>query len=404
MNTAFLASMQEALNLVKAGQLMQATTAIQHALQGQTPSSPTSTTGSDERVVEGEVIRSHTATVNPTPAVAPVLAGLKVPTADFKQWLGQWQDQLSGLPIDLPNPVLHTPKPAKPLPAGAQFLDKHYRNAHGGRDYKLYIPSHYQGQAMPLVIMLHGCTQSADDFAAGTAMNALAEEFGCLIAYPNQAQAANPNRCWNWFKPQDQQRDQGEPAILAGLTQAIMADYQIDAKRVYIAGLSAGGAMAAVMASAYPDVYAAVGVHSGLPAGSANDLVSALTAMRQGSWQAHADQRLARFVPTIVFHGDQDATVHTQNGEQIFGHAKARLHASNDDYFNVDKQRHQPDHGHAYTRTCLQAADGHTQIEHWLIHGAGHAWAGGCTDGSYTDPHGPDASSEMLRFFLSHPR
>jgi len=287
-----------------------------------------------------------------------------------------------------------------PLSGGAaaaglpgRFIDGSYTNDAGTRDYKLYVPSTYTGhpagQAAPFLLMLHGCSQSADDFALGTGMNALAEEYGCLIAYPAQSHQANAQRCWNWFNAVDQQRGQGEPSILAGLTHDIMTRYVVDPQRVYVAGLSAGGAMAAILGTQYPDLYAAVGVHSGLPFGAAHDLSSALAAM-QGEFRRQAP---GRSLPLIVFHGDRDTTVHPANGEELI--RRRRRHASD----AVAVEPGQVPNGHAYTRTVHQRQDGTIQAEHWVVHGSGHAWSGGDTRGSYTDGRGPSASREMMRFF-----
>ena len=289
------------------------------------------------------------------------------------------------------------------LPAGAKFLAGSYRNQAGSRAYKLYVPSTYHGQTLPLVVMLHGCTQSPDDFAAGTRMNELAEEHGCLVAYPAQASSANISKCWNWFKAEDQQRDGGEPSLIAGITRQIMTEYPVDPQRVYVAGLSAGGAAAAVMAATHPDLYAAVGVHSGLAAGAAQDMPSAFAAMQGGPTTAPLPsyQGKGRMVPTIVFHGDQDQTVNPRNGDQVI--AQARSAATDGLQATATAQQGRTAGGRSYRRTTHADAAGQAMLEHWVIQGAGHAWAGGSPAGSYTDPQGPDASREMLRFFLAHP-
>jgi poly(hydroxyalkanoate) depolymerase family esterase len=250
--------------------------------------------------------------------------------------------------------------------------------------------------------MLHGCTQSPDDFAAGTRMNALAEEHGCLVAYPAQTQAANAQKSWNWFSPGDQKRDQGEPALIAGITRQIMRDHAVDARRVYVAGLSAGGAASAIMAQSYPDLFAAAGVHSGLACGAARDMPSAFAAMRQGAppqpGRGPTRENGGPVVPTIVFHADKDSTVHPHNGDQVIAQSAAP------GSLRTEVQRGQVPGGHAYSRTVHRDASGQPVLEQWLVHGGGHAWSGGSAAGTYTDPHGPDASREMLRFFLAHPR
>ncbi|EKU84085.1 extracellular catalytic domain type 1 short-chain-length polyhydroxyalkanoate depolymerase [Massilia timonae] len=284
------------------------------------------------------------------------------------------------------------PAPAPPArePLTGRFEDGHHMNAAGRREYKLYVPGSYTGTPAPLVVMLHGCTQDPEDFATGTQMNVLAEEIGCLVLYPAQSKGANLSRCWNWFNAVDQRRDEGEPSIIAGMTRAIMASHAVDPSQVYVAGLSAGGAMATIMGTLYPDLYAAVGVHSGLPFASANSLSSALAAMK-GDFRRSTTS--AQPLPIIVFHGDRDTTVHPANGEEVVAQGARHLAQP-----GTAEPGRVPD-GHAYTRTLYPDEDGMVQAEHWLVHGAGHAWFGGNARGSYTDGKGPDASREMMRFF-----
>jgi poly(hydroxyalkanoate) depolymerase family esterase len=282
------------------------------------------------------------------------------------------------------------------LPEAGKFLSRSYRNGCGARSYRLYIPSGYRGEPVPLVVMLHGCKQSSEDFAAGTRMNRHAEALTCLAAYPEQSATANNARCWNWFRPEDQQRGYGEPALIAGITRQVMSDFAVDPARVYIAGLSAGGAAASIMGSAYADLYAAVGIHSGLAAGVAQDMPSAFAAMRQGG--RVRQEAGGPSVPTIVFHGDQDRTVNPRNAELILAQAAAGIELEK----HVERDR--VPGGHAYTRTRYVDRTGSVLLESWVVHGEGHAWSGGSRDGSYTDPQGPDATREMLRFFGYHSR
>ena len=244
--------------------------------------------------------------------------------------------------------------------------------------------------------MLHGCTQDPDDFARGTRMNALARAQGVLVLYPSQSQRANAQRCWNWFKHNHQARGKGEPAILAGMVREVMATHDVDPARVYVAGLSAGGAMAAILGDAYPDLFAAVGVHSGLPTGSATDVQTAFAAMSGGAQPLRRAARHGATPPTIVFHGDADATVNPVNGERVL--EAAGLVA------RPEVRRGSTATGASYSRRAYADGQGVERAEQWTIHGAGHAWSGGDRAGSYTDPRGPDASAEMLRFFLQHPR
>lgn len=300
--------------------------------------------------------------------------------------------------FDLSNlelPGFKTPfehKPAAETPAGAQFIRGSFSNHAGTRNYKLYIPSTYRGQVMPLVVMLHGCTQTPDDFAAGTQMNQVAEERECFVVYPEQAQSANNHKCWNWFSAIDQQRGQGEPSLIAGIAQQVVDEYPVNERQVYVAGLSAGGAMAVIVGTLYPDLFAAVGVHSGLPFASAQDLPSALSAMKRGAAGPKAGNGAP---PIIVFHGDHDTTVHPRNGEEVI---QQGLHEHADSVEALVESGAVPN-GHRYTQTTHRKPDGTPVGEHWVVHGAGHAWSGGSTQGSYTDGRGPDASREMMRFF-----
>lgn len=276
--------------------------------------------------------------------------------------------------------------------------------AAGTRDYRLYVPAGAVGVGSPLVVMLHGCTQSPEDFAAGTRMNALADRHGLVVAYPAQSRQANPSGCWNWFQPADQQRDRGEPSLIAAIVRRVGDTHAIDGARVYVAGMSAGAAMAVVLGHTHPDVFAAVGAHSGLPRGAATDLQSALRAMRQGAAPSAAptpspSPPTGGGTPTIVFHGDSDATVHRANAELVLRQATAGIPRP-----LLSVHQSPPDAPRPYTRYVYRDADGAALAEGWSVQGLGHAWSGGDPAGSYTDPVGPDASAEMVRFFAEHAR
>jgi poly(hydroxyalkanoate) depolymerase family esterase len=283
-----------------------------------------------------------------------------------------------------------------------KFVDGSYSNAAGTRTYKLYVPKNYAGKPMPLLVMLHGCTQDPDDFAAGTRMNSLADRHGFLVVYPAQSTAANDGKCWNWFTEKNQVRDRGEPSIIAGITREVAARYAVDERRIYVAGMSAGAAMAVIMGATYPDLYAAVGAHSGLPYRAAHSAFSAFAAM-QGNGASPADSPSPpgrRSIPTIVFHGDHDAMVNAGNGADIVDQAVSLAAAEYGPLQKTVGERSSAN-GRDYTTTVYRAAPANPLVEQWVLHGARHAWSGGSPEGSYTDETGPDASAEMVRFFLS---
>lgn len=312
-------------------------------------------------------------------------------------------------------PSNNRPSPAKVETPGS-FETCQFSNRAGTRSYKLYVPASACEAPRPMVAMLHGCTQSADDFAAGTQMNRLADEHGFLVVYPEQPAQANLSKCWNWFQQQDQLRDAGEPSLIAGIVREVAARHGADPRRVFVAGLSAGAAMAVVLGETYPDLFAGVGVHSGLPYRSAHDIPSAMAVMKGGrsgspglpitpNAPARAPNKAVQAVPTIVFHGDRDHTVQHSNGTAIVQQAKeAYLAQPGATVLSANTQRGTTTGGRGFSRTVHADSTGHAHIEVWTIHGAGHAWSGGDARGSYTDRTGPDASAEMVRFFLALPR
>ncbi len=295
-----------------------------------------------------------------------------------------------------------------------------YNGTGGSRPYFVYTPDTYQvGMAVPLLIMLHGCQQSALDFATGTHMNLLADQHNFIVAYPQQTSIANAGGCWNWFQRSSQQRGQGEPAIIAGIAAAIQQNavqWTIDARRVYVAGLSAGGAMAVIAGATYPDVFAAIGIHSGIEYGAAANQVAALQVMRRGgpdparqgqeAYAAMGDA--ARIMPTIVFHGANDIVVAPTNGDEVVQQWMETDRLASNGAYTADFEQPasitsgQVPGGYAYTVSTWNDSGGNIVQAYWKVSGLGHAWSGGGPAGGYTDPRGPDASGALYTIFMQH--
>lgn len=390
----FLAQMREATELLRTAGPAAATAAIQSALRGASsgtaPRSGTPHAGWSpsmlSSVMSVDWTQSAPSIAQPPPESATERLGRRRKRS--RSWKGgPAQQRVEHVKVDAP--VHREDK--------GVFLTASHTSQAGTRAYKLYVPSSYNEQALPLIVMLHGCKQNPDDFAAGTGMNEIAEKNRCLVLYPAQAHAANGSNCWNWFKSEDQHRDRGEPSIIADMTREVMRRYHVDTDRVYVAGLSAGGAMAAIMGANYPELYAAVGIHSGLPVGAAHDLPSAFAAMKSGTGKKPSHHS-GRPIPVIVFHGDRDTTVHPRNGEE----AVAQFTPRSEHPITVEEGT--VPHGRSYTRIIRRSRKGEPVAEQWIVHGAGHAWSGGDPSGSYTDPEGPNASAEMVRFFYKHVR
>jgi len=368
MNSHMRIAIGEAMTRLKTADVAGATAAIQRALSGLAPQG-------GRRPEDGEA--NSVGFKAPAPRrLGDVIGALRSKRAEFSR---------GTTPMSEPGPEVGE--------SNKHFPSRSYRGAGGSLTYKLYVPGNHHERELALVMMLHGCTQDPDDFARGTRMNELADEFGLIVAYPCQPRSANAQGCWNWFDRRHQQRGSGEPAMLAGLAQELAIEFKIDPSRIFAAGLSAGGAMADVLASTYPDVFSAVGIHSGLPHGAATDVVSAFNAMK-GKAKTTADTNAGNESRKIIFHGTSDATVHASNGDAVFDRARTRHPKIMDVTTNAVMN------GKRVTRTLLCPTAGAALAEHWIIQGGGHAWSGGDNGGSFTDATGPDASREMIRFFL----
>ncbi len=393
--------MAEATRLTRMGQLLDATALIQRTLGGASKASSTVTASTVDEPIDVSFRVVEPGPQNISTAILPGIAVLPY-TAEHTS------AEVIDAAVAFRKNRSTSGQAHSDIWAGGQFIEGSFTNNAGTRAYKLYVPKAYHGQALPLVVMLHGCTQNPDDFAAGTRMNLLAEREQFLVVYPAQTASSNQSKCWKWFNKTDQQRERGEPSIIAGITRKILSTYHCDAGQVYVAGMSAGGAMAVIMGMSYPDLYSAIGVHSGLPYGVAHDLPSAFAAMKHGGRTSAGthNSRLsaagthARVVPTIVFHGDRDTTVHPRNGDHVLAQLAGFGPGMNATNLRKTVKRIHVANRHGYTHTIYHDAGGDTVMERWLVHGAGHAWSGGSPHGSFTDPKGPDASQEMVRFFL----
>jgi poly(hydroxyalkanoate) depolymerase family esterase len=313
---------------------------------------------------------------------------------DFANGMPQMADMMARLQSLNAHPAVQSPV----IPEGAQFTEDRFDCDAGSRRYLTYIPSTAPEGITGIVLMLHGCTQTPEDFSVGTGMNALAEQHRFIVIYPQQSRGDNAQSCWNWFSRGDQRRDRGEPAILAGLTRQAMTAHGVSRENTFVAGLSAGAAMALIMGETYPDVFAGVGAHSGLPFGAAKDVPSAFAAMAGQPADLASPRRDGRHPQTIVFHGSADHTVHPSNGEQI---ARQVLDRGPRDTIVTDESGTVG--GRKFARSVTTGPDGTILLEHWQVEGLGHAWSGGNPSGSYADPAGPDASAEMIRFFFDTP-
>lgn len=392
MNKHLASAMRQATAAVRDGQPQQATAIIRSALNlGGTSASPSDAEAAS--VPPGNVAPRD-------PSGVPRLAMAQVPSGEPQSSgrptypLGKVVEMLKARGARSPAP--HGPAAPRTSPSDARFISRTFQGGAGSRDYRLYVPATTSGVPDGLVVMLHGCNQDPDDFAAGTDMNRLAAAHGLLVAYPGQSRRANVSGCWNWFDPNHQRRGDGEPAILAELTTALRDEFGIASGRVFVAGLSAGGAMAAVVAATYPEIYAAAGIHSGLGYGAASDVMSAFSAMNGNGGPLRARPATDAQPRLIIVHGTADTTVVSSNAASIFD---AMEDMSPVGRRSVEEIAGSPN-GRSETVHRLER-DGVVVAEMRIVEGMGHAWAGGSEAGSYTDPTGPDASAAMIRFFLA---
>ena len=370
---AFSRAMRRATKLTRKGRLAEATAVIQSALSSPSPPSP------------GKAKRRPTKPIAKRPAAKRASPKRSVPKR-----AKPGPSLTPTVPAALARPAVRArvkrDAPTPPVPPGALYGWRTHSGPHGSRRYRLYVPAALPSGPRPLLVMLHGCTQGADDFALGTRVLEAAERHGLIVTLPEQTRSHNAMACWNWFEPAHQGAGRGEPAILAGIVGAITKRHAIDPARIFAAGLSAGGAMAAVLGATAPSLFAAIGVHSGLPHGAAGDLSSAMRAMRSGARRVPAIGPRADAPRLFVVHGTADGTVSPRNADRLI-EALGRADASSE--------------RRGRTKVTTYMRDGRTIAQDWRIAGLGHAWSGGAAGASYTAPDGPDVTEAMLRFFLA---
>jgi poly(hydroxyalkanoate) depolymerase family esterase len=401
MKNRFLDAIGDALTLVRNSNLVEATALLRRTLPGSDAVAALAERGrrrapDSPSVDQAELTRSATASTTGTgdarrrsESFAPDFAFAPAPRAPLGEILRALRAGRANLPKA---PFAPDERPA--YPPDDKFTTRSYRGPAGSLNYRLYVPSDHATRELALVLMLHGCTQNPEDFALGTQMNALADEFGLVVAYPHQPRAANPSGCWNWFDKRHQHRGSGEPARLAGLVQSLASEFAIPRERTFVAGLSAGGAMAEVLAATYPDLFDAVGIHSGLPYKAAKDVPSAFAAMKGAAAEPALRVVGGTECRKIVFHGGADATVDPVNAMRILDQARS----GQTNLKQVDLEWRIE--GRRVNQTALQDPAGQPVVELWSVEGGGHAWFGGDSRGSYTQSVGVDASRVMVRFFL----
>lgn len=377
---------------------MKLATAIGRAMDAVRSSDPQAATRLIQEALRGSEPTETHISATPSPAIQIPRAGDREPEeTPFRQdgrRRASVAETVAALRAFKMRQGLKTPVPDHRWPESSDFARRRFTCASGERDFRLFVPSSRKPRG--LIVMLHGCRQTPEDFATGTRMNAVAQEHELLIAYPQQPSSANPLSCWNWFRPQDQARLGGEARIIAGLTESLRAEFDVPADKMFVAGLSAGGAMAAILGSVYPDLYSAVGIHSGLAYKSAHDMESAFAAMRGQHGQRRKRPGDYGFRPRlIIFHGSSDQTVAAGNARQLWDDAVRAKGQGEILELRVSTG------GRIVDRRIFTASAERDAVEEWFIHGSGHAWSGGDPEGSFTDAHGPDASAEMVRFFLA---